>query len=130
MLSENKNNYDKFDKFLKDSLRQYRPPVPSDFPKQMAGKFQQLEQQRALRKVVLQERLLKAACVLLPIAAAILALIFPDILPATANLYKNISLSAQEAVNHIIQYWQLWAIYAAAAVFVLYAAYEVLLADN
>ncbi|MGA2915652.1 MAG: hypothetical protein ABSE89_06455 [Sedimentisphaerales bacterium] len=141
MLSENKNNGDRFDlgstpsrngfdKFLKDSLKQYRPPVPADFSQRILSRLEEFEKQKALRKVVWQERLLLAACILLPIAGIILVLMFPNILQMPAQLYDTIYLLAQKTAANIILQWQLWTIYAAIAAFVLYAAYEVLLADN
>ena len=130
MLSENKNNGDGFDKFLKDSLKQYSQPVPIDFPQRMLSRLQQLEQQKALKQVVLQERLLMAACILLPIAGGILALMFPNFLMTLSQLPETLYFLAKETAVNMVKQWQLWIIYTVIAAFVLYAAYDVLLTDN
>lgn len=121
---------EKFDKFLQDSLKQYRSVVPNDFARKMLIKLQERQWQSALRKIAWQERLLIAACVSLPVAAAILALIFPGILKTPAQLYDLIYLLAQGILNNMINYWQIWTIYSAVGAFLLYAAYDVLLAEN
>lgn len=130
MQTGNEKNTDRFDKFLKESLKQYRPQVPADFPQRMLSRLEQSRQQEALRKVVRQERALLAAFILLPIAGVILVLMFPNVLLILSQLYENIILVVQHTTNSMVQSWQLWAIYTAIAAFLLYAAYEVLLADN
>lgn len=130
MLPENKNNTDKFDKFLKDSLKQYCSPVPADFPKRMLDNLRQFEQQEALRRIIWQERMLLAACILLPVAGIILILMFPNILLVPTQLYEAMCLLTQKAMADIIQQWQLWIYYIMSTIAVLYALYEVLLADN
>ncbi len=130
MQIENGKNPDRFDRFLKDSLKQYRQPTPAGFQERMLNRLEQFEQQKTVRKVVWQERFLKAAFVLLPIAGVILILMFPNLLLILSQLYEGITLLAQQTMDNMVQYWQLWTIYAAVAAFVLYAAYEVLLADN
>ena len=130
MLSENKNNGDRFDKLLKDALKQYRQPAPADFPQRMLSRLQQFEQQEALRKVVRQERALLAACILLPAAVVILVLMFPSLLLVPSRLLETLYLSVGQITANMAQHWRLCIGYTMAAAVVLYAFYETLLADN
>jgi cytochrome b len=130
MPPENKKNGDRFDRLLKDALKQYRQPVPAGFPQQMLSRLQQFEQQEVLRKVVRQERALLAAFVLLPIAGVILVLVFPNLLLVPTQLLEMLYLLAKETAANMIQQWQLWIGYAMAAAAAVYGIYEVLLTDN
>jgi hypothetical protein len=130
MPPENKKNPDRFDKLLKDALKQYRQPVPADFPKLMLSRLQQFEQQEAIKKVIRQERALLAAWILLPISAVILALVFPNLLLLPAQLSQTLYLLAKETAANMVQYWQLWLSYSVIAVVMIYAVYEGLLANN
>ncbi len=130
MLPENRKNGDRFDELLKNSLKQYRQPVPAGFHQRMLSRLEQFEQQKVLKQVVLQERVLLAACILLPIAGVILVLIFPNLLLVPTQLMEILYFLAKETAANMIQQWQLWIGYAMAAAVVIYAVYEVLLADD
>jgi hypothetical protein len=130
MRTENKKNGDRFDKLLKSALKQYRQPVPAGFPQRMLDKLEQLEQQKAIRKVVRQERALLAACILLPVGVIAIMLAFPDLLLVPSRLLETLYLLASQTAASMAQQWRLWTGYAIVAAVMMYAVYEVLLADN
>ena len=130
MQPENKENEDKFDGMLKSALKQYRQPTPANFPQRMLDKLEQFQQQEALRKVVRQERMLLAAFILLPAAVVILVLMFPNLLLVSSQLPETLYLLAKETAANMVQQWRLWTSYAVVAAIMIYAVYEVLLADN
>jgi hypothetical protein len=130
MLPENNKNEYRFDEMLKKSLKKHREPVRQDFAQELLAKIQKLEQQKALAKVVRQERAAWAALILLPMAGVILVLIFPNLLLVPTQLYGTIYLLAKETAANMVQQWQLWTGYAVIAAIMIYAVYGVLLADN
>jgi hypothetical protein len=130
MQPENRKNEDKFDGILKSALKQYRQPTPANFPQRMLDRLQQFQQQEAIRKVVLQERVLLVAFILLPAAVVILVLMFPNLLLVSSQLLETLYLLAKETAASMVQQWRLWAGYAVIAAVMIYAVYEVLLADN
>jgi ABC-type multidrug transport system permease subunit len=130
MQTENWEKPDRFDRFLKDALKQYRQPIPAGFPRRMLGRFQQFQQQEALRKVIRQERVSLAAFILLPTAVIISVLIFPNLLLVSSQLQEVLYLLAKETAASMVQQWQLWTGYAVIAAVMIYAVYGVLLADN
>jgi hypothetical protein len=130
MLPENRKNEDKFDGMLKSALKQYRQPIPANFPQRMLDKLEQFQQQEVLRKVVRQERTLLAAFILLPAAVVILVLMFPNLLLVSSRLLETLYLLGSQAAANMARQWQLWMGYAAVVVVTIYAVYDVLLADS
>jgi uncharacterized membrane protein len=130
MLPENQQNERRFDAMLKKALKEYHEPAQQEFTRRLMDKVQTIEQQRVLKKVIWQERALLAACILLPIAAVILVRIFPALLLLSMQLPGIVYLLLSQVAANIAQQWQLWMGYAAAAVVMMYAVYEILLADN
>jgi len=130
MLPENKKNGDRFDRLLKDALKQYCQPTPAGFPQQMLSRLRQFEQQEVLRKVVRQERALLAAFILLPIAGVILVLVFPNLLLVSLRLPEMLYLLVKETAANMARQWRLWIGYAMAAAVAMYGVYEILLTDN
>jgi uncharacterized membrane protein len=130
MLSENEQNERKFNLMLKKALKQHREPAQQEFVQRLIDKVQTIEQQKVLRRVIWQERMLLAACILLPIAGVILVLMFPNVLLVPVQLYKTIYLLAKETAANMVQQWQLWISYAAVMIVVMYGVHEVMLADN
>ena len=72
-----KLNEDKFDEMLGKSLRRHSEPVPVDFTERMLKQIEEAEQRRILRRVVLQERLSLAGCIVFGVLAAVGILVFP-----------------------------------------------------
>jgi len=68
---------DKFDEMLGESLRRHSEPVPADFTERMLKQIEEVEQRRILGRVVLQERLSLAGCIVFGVLAAVGILVFP-----------------------------------------------------
>ena len=68
---------DKFDEMLGQSLRRHSEPVPADFTERMLKQIEEVEQRRILGRVVLQERLSLAGCIVFGVLAAVGILVFP-----------------------------------------------------
>lgn len=130
MLPENQQNERRFDAMLKKALKEYHEPARQEFVQRLMDKVQIIEQQKVLKKVIWQERILLAACILLPVAAVILGLVFPNLLLLSLQLPGIVYLLLSQAAANMARQWQLWMGYAMAMVAMIYAAYEILLADN
>ena len=77
-MSENKLD-EQLDEILRQSLREYSVAVPDDFTAKISKQIREEHQRRILAKVVLQERLALAGCIILGVIAVVFAVIFPDI---------------------------------------------------
>ena len=130
MFAENKQNERRFDEMLKKGLKEHREPVRREFARRLLAKIQTFEQQKVLRRVIWQERISLAAFILLPAAVVILVLMFPNLVLMSSQLLEVLYLLVKETAASMVQQWQLWMGYAAVAVAMIYAAYEILLADS
>ncbi|MBU1261059.1 MAG: hypothetical protein KJ757_05645 [Planctomycetes bacterium] len=119
-----------FDEILKKSLKKHREPIRDDFARELLAKIQMAEQQNALRKVVLQERVSLAAFILLPLAAIAVMFVFPDMVTGLGRLLAELPPLIIQALITLAKQWQLLAYYALALSACLYAAYEVLRPEN
>jgi hypothetical protein len=68
---------DKFDEMLGKSLRRHSEPVSADFTERMLKQIEEAEQRRILGRVVLQERLSLAGCIVFSVLAVVGIAVFP-----------------------------------------------------
>ena len=138
MLADRLNTDDKFDKMLGRTLRSFSEPVPADFTERMLGRIRQAEEQKILARVVLQERLALAGCIVFGAAAIVAVAAFPD---AIAAVFQSIAGSFTERggalVDRIPQtietvrgQWQLYTVLAAMAGFAVYSLVDLLAGDR
>jgi len=73
-----KLNEDKFGEMLGRALQSHSEPVPADFAERMLRQVKEAEQQRILARVVWQERLALAACIVVGVLAIVAVVVFPD----------------------------------------------------
>ena len=89
---------DKFDEMLGRALRRHSEPVPADFTERILRQITKAEEQRILARVVMEERVALAGCVVLGIAVIIVAAVFPDI---TASLTGQMKVHIDK-ITHTI----------------------------
>jgi len=77
-MPANRLSEDNFDRMLGRALRSSSEPVPADFTERMLERLRESEQRRILARIVLQERLALAGCIVLVAAAVTAVLVFPD----------------------------------------------------
>ncbi|MHB0946672.1 MAG: hypothetical protein ACYC3B_05840 [Sedimentisphaerales bacterium] len=130
MQPENKQN-EQFDIMLKKALKNHQETIRPEFSEKLIAKIRTIEQQNILQKVILQERLLLAGLILFPIAAITIIFAYPA---AAIEPMRLLTKMYPQVVNHVIAnfagQWRLWGCYVIAAIAVIYAAYEQLIADN
>jgi ABC-type microcin C transport system permease subunit YejE len=118
-----------FDEMLSQSLRKYSVAVPDDFTAKVSRQIKDEKQRRLLAKVVLQERIALAGCVLLGIIAVVFAVIFPGI----NGIFIQISLvdevsKAIEALYYKPQYYIMFLV--AVLGFAVYGLIDLLVGDR
>ncbi len=138
MLADRLNTNDKFDKMLGRALRSSSEPVPADFTETMLRRIRKAEEQKILARVVLQERLALAGCILFGAAAIVAVAAFPDTITA---VFQSIAGSFTErgsalvdkipqTIETVRSQWQLYTVLAAMAGFAVYSLVDLLLGDR
>jgi hypothetical protein len=67
---------EKFDKILYQALKRHSEPVPADFAGRMLRQIREAENRRILARVVMEERLALAGCIVLGIMAIVAVVVF------------------------------------------------------
>ena len=135
-----KLNDNKFDDMLGQSLRRHSEPVPADFTERMLKQIEEAEQQRILARVVWQERLSLAGCIVFGVLAAVGVVVFPGriagILRAiAANLTERGSAYIEGVgqsipIENIRGEWQLYIVLALVLGFAVYFVLDMLIGDR
>ncbi|MBN1788726.1 MAG: hypothetical protein JW806_10095 [Sedimentisphaerales bacterium] len=124
MSNKNNNQKDNFDKLLADALKQYRQPVPADFPKKMLSRLEQFEQTQALKKVIWQERALWIAFISFPVMLILSLWMFPNLLSISRQWPSELYPLIMHSAEVFVQQWKLWAGYAILILAITYALYD------
>ena len=130
MYVDNPNHKDGFDKMLKNALSGPLDPIRTDFADDMLRELKKREQQKILAKVILQERLALAGCILVPVLALVAMFACPQAVTALSAWMKNcydafLLLVTTEQFN-----WQIWAVFASAAGLAVYSLFNLFLTDG
>ena len=137
-MLKNRPNEDKFDQMLGRALQKHSEPVPADFTERMLRQIKEAQEQRILARVVLQERLALAGCVVLGAAAIVAVVSFPG---AVAAVLGSIAGSFTEQSGALIGKipqtieavrgeWQFYAVMGAVFGFAVYSLVDLLLGDR
>jgi len=137
-MPANRLNEDNFDRMLGQALRSFSQPVPGDFTEKTLIRLRKAEQQRILARVVLQERLALAGCIVLAAALCTSVVLFPDvILEAFEAFTAGVTMRGRlfvetvpQAIETVWGQWQLYAILAGVFGFAMYSLAGLLLGDR
>ncbi|MHC4585460.1 MAG: hypothetical protein ACYS3N_13080 [Planctomycetota bacterium] len=138
MLADRLNKDDKFDEMLGRTLRRSSQAAPADFTQRMLSQIRQAEEQEILARVVLQERLALAGCIVFGAAAIIVMVAFPSTITAAFNsIVGSFTERSSALVNRIPQtiktvrdQWQLYSVFVAMAGFAVYSLLDLLAGDR
>ncbi|MHC4657172.1 MAG: hypothetical protein ACYS91_19470 [Planctomycetota bacterium] len=135
-----KLNDDKFDEMLGQSLRRHSEPVPADFTERMLREVREVQERQILARVVLQERLSLAGCIVFGVLAAVGITVFPGrIVGILRSIVAGFAERGGVVVNGIGQTisietvrseWQLYIILALVLGFALYCVVDMLVGDR
>ncbi len=137
---------DKFDEMLGRALRgspepPFLPPAGgkgADFTDRMLRQIREAEEQRILARVVLQERLALAGCIVLGIIAIVVAVVFPGIATSFTKQIGGFSAGCLTALDKIPQAieavsneWQLYmTVFVGVFGFAVYSLLDLLVGDS
>ena len=121
---------DKFDGLLSKRLKQKKIYVRPDFSGDVMRKLQILEERRLLAKVVLQERLALAGCIVLAAAVLFLVIVFSsDLVGGMSTAFSSArefsGYAGTGLVESIKTQWELWVTSIAAIMLAGYGFYNV-----
>lgn len=135
-----KLNEDKFDEMLGQSLRRHSESVPADFTERMLRQIEEAEQQAILARVIWQERLALAGCIVFGVLAAVGVTVFPG---RVAGILRSIAAGFAErggavvdgigqtiSMETIRSEWQLYTILVLVLGFALYCVVDMLVGDR
>jgi len=135
-----KLNEDKFDEMLGQSLRRHSEPVPAGFTERMLSQIEEAEQKEILARVIWQERLALAGCIVFGALAAIGVTVFPGriagVLQGIATGFTERGGAVVDGIGQAISIetvrseWQLYAILALVLGFAVFSLVDMLVGDR
>ncbi len=133
-------NEDKFDEMLGQSLRRHSEPVPADFTERMLRQVREVQERQILTRVVLQERLSLAGCIVFGVLAAVGVTVFPGrIVGILRRIAAGLTARGGAVVDGIGRTisietvrseWQMYTILALVLGFALYCVVDMLVGDR
>jgi len=135
---------EKFDKMLFQALQKHSGPVPADFTDRMLRQIREAENRRILARVVMEERLALAGCVVLGVTAIVVVAVFPSI----AVSFKELVVASIDKVAQTIEAvlrspmdslrrtpdsgyeWQLYMVFAGVFGFAVCSLVDLLVSDS
>lgn len=133
-------NEDKFGEMLGRALQSHSEPVPADFTERMLSRIEEAEEQRILARVVWQERLALAGCIVFGVLAIVAVAVFPDriagVLRSIAGgfteqgkaLVGNVTSTVD--IEAVRSEWQFYTVLAAVLGFAVYSLVDMLVGDR
>ena len=129
-MSTNKLNNDEFDEMLGKALRQHSEPVSADFTERMSKQIREAEEQRILTRVILQERLAFAGCIVLGVITVVIAAVFPNIAVSFTEQIGNLTDKISQIIETISNQWRFYAALAGVFGFAVYCLADLLVGDS
>ena len=134
-MPADKLNEDKFDEVLGRALRGHTEPVPDDFTDRMLRQIKEAEERRILARVVLQERVALAGCIVLGIMAIVAVAVFPSVAVSLKELVGTSLNRITQIVGAVrelpLRYeWQLYTVFAGVFGFAVYSLVDLLVGDS
>ena len=134
-MPADKLNEDKFDEVLGRALRGHTEPVPDDFADRMLRQIKEAEERRILARVVLQERVALAGCIVLGIMAIVAVAVFPSVAVSLKELVGTSLNRITQIVGAVrelpLRYeWQLYTVFAGVFGFAVYSLVDLLVGDS
>ena len=129
-MSTNKLNNDEFDEMLGKALRQHSEPVSADFTERMSKQIREAEERKILARVILQERLALAGCIVLGVITVVIAAVFPNIAVSFTEQIGNLTDKISQIIETISNQWRFYAVLAGVFGFAVYCLADLLVGDS
>ena len=112
---------DNFDKALAKALKSHTGPVPYNFTERVLEQIRKEQEQKVLARVVLQERLALAGCIVLGVIMIIVWATSANVAADFTELMRTSINKVSETVTLIVSQWQSYIVFVVALGFVLYS---------
>jgi hypothetical protein len=119
-----------FDEMLGRALRQHSEPVPADFTERMLRQIREAEEQRILARVVLQERLSLAGCIVLGIMAVVVVMFFPGIAVSLTEQARGFIGKVTRGIEVVRDDWQFYTVFVGMFGFAVYSLVDLLVGER
>jgi len=137
-MSIDKLSQDRFDEMLRQTLKGHSEPVPADFTNRMLRQIIEAQERKILARVVLQERLALAGCIIFSGIVIVAATVFPDIVAAVfRGIATSVTQQGEALTNRIPQTirafsseWQFYTVLGGVLGFAIYSFVELLLGND
>ncbi|MFA5238896.1 MAG: hypothetical protein WC476_04200 [Phycisphaerae bacterium] len=124
-----KDSKAKFDEMLSKALKRHSEPVSADFVNRMLRQIKKAEYEKALARVVMQERLALTGCIVLGIITVVAVLVFPGTTTSFTKLAETSADKITQTIEAVLYNWRLYATFTGVFVFAAYG-FAALLANN
>ncbi len=121
---------DKFNIMLSHALQEHSEPVPADFTDRMSRRIREAEEQKVLARVVMQERLALAGCIVLGIMIVFSVAFFPSVVANFKELVETSIRQATQTINTIQYGLYLYAVFTGIFGFAVYGFVDLLVGDR
>jgi uncharacterized membrane protein len=125
-----KNSEARFDEMLKTELKKHRELIRDDFAQELLAKVEKIEQQKAIQKVVVQERLSLAAFIILPLIIIGAMIMFPSLIVNSGQIISKMYYVIGQSMHIITAKWQLFSYYCLVFLACLYTFYQMTAAEK
>ena len=119
-----------FDEMLGRALRGRSEPVPADFTERLLRQIREAEEQRILARVVLQERLSLAGCIVLGITAVVVVMTFPGISVSLTEQIRGFIGKVTQSIEGVRYDWQFYTVFAGVFGFAVYSLVDLFVGDS
>ncbi len=112
---------DNFDKALGKALKSHTGSVPYNFTERILEQIRREQERKVLARVVLQERLALAGCLVLGVIMIIVWVTSANVAADFTELTRTSINKVSETVTLIVSQWQSYIVFVVALGFVLYS---------
>jgi len=137
-MDANRLNEDNFDKMLGRALRSVSQSVPGDFTEKTLLRLKESEQRRILARVVLQEKLALAGCIVLAAGLCTLVVLYPDVILEAFEVFTGrVTMRGRlfvetvpQTIETVCGQWRFYAVLTGVSGFAIYGLAGLLLGDR
>lgn len=112
---------DNFDKALAKELKSHTGPVPYNFTERVLEQIRKEQEQKVLARVVLQERLALAGCIMLGVIMIVVWVTSANAALDFTELMRTSINKANDTMMFVVSQWQSFAAFVVALGFILYS---------
>ncbi len=120
----------KFDKMLCRALQGHSEVVPADFTDRMLRQIEEAENRRILARLVMEERLTLAGCIVLGIMAIVMVSVFPGVAVSFKELAATSIYKITRTIEAVRYDWQVYMVFAGVFGFAVCSLVDLLVSDS